>query len=86
MLRVLDRTSSSCVRRAWTVSSSVWRAWILSELEDRKIFYSKTRKTLDKNKELLNAKGLKKKLYGVWKPGTDFLPVTPVLSLHQILV
>lgn len=46
-LRVLARTSSSCLRRAWTESSSVCRTWTFSELRKRRRWFkSKNRTTV----------------------------------------
>lgn len=49
VLRVRDRTSSSCLRSAWTESNSMWRAWIFSELlqnqkDQNKMVFLKTKK------------------------------------------
>lgn len=45
VLRALARTSSSCPRRAWTESNSVWRACTFSELQSTKKKKKKIKET-----------------------------------------
>lgn len=57
VLRVRDRTSSSCLRSAWTESNSMWRAWIFSELlqnqkDQNKMVFLKKRKKKGQKKKL----------------------------------
>lgn len=79
VLRVLARTSSSCPRRAWTESNSVWRACTFSELQGKK----KIKKQHFIKKQVLPVSVVETERKDFKDQGAASIPA---ILVHQILV